>query len=628
MKATTTKKNSVKRSLAGILATVALATAFVPTFAANGGFANNGITASAAYIEMQTAERDKIDAYLKSLNEVNDLTNLLVVNDSTQQTTQQELIRDDNGNVYSIYKKRKLDSDGKNAVENLDTTMFGISRELQNTIYPGALLVADADMITGSPETIQIQRRNVNVCIAGSKMKEGKKLYVDVNPTRASYVEQGTADILADLKEGADFVADTKTKIEKVESESQIKAKMNFSQTLWGELKINAETNYQTKQQAVVLDLNQIFYTESIDNIASSDLFADSVTLDQVKAAVQDRPTAYVSSVNYGKRIIAMIQTDDMSFDLKAAVSGSGVGKKVTLDAEAEYSNKLAKCTVKLIVLGGSSENSGKFITTDMTKLLEVAAASTKYDGYAAPISFSTCNSYNGKLLTKNYTCDAWDTVIAPVRSAVKTKICFGGISNTAAMHSKTVNIYGKRIKGVDEKGNYVYGDEEKLYTKTVYADGVIDWTLNADVDFGSVRVEFLHDADKISNGTHLLGVPFETNGGISAPIKQNIYLKNLLADPDKTGVIDTLYIGAVNVGTNVGGITIRRSDNQEDSEYSRGADLAFNLKYGLHLAKHPDDAIYAHDMVYQPQIGYATLSLKGENSLARLSRMIVINNY
>ena len=55
---------------------------------------------------------------------------------------------DDNGNVYSIYKKRKLDSDGKNAVENLDTTMFGISRELQNTIYPGALLVADADMIT------------------------------------------------------------------------------------------------------------------------------------------------------------------------------------------------------------------------------------------------------------------------------------------------------------------------------------------------------------------------------------------------------------------------------------------------------------------------------------------------
>ena len=137
-----------------------------------------------------------------------------------------------------------------------------------------------------------------------------------------------------------------------------------------------------------------------------------------------------------------------------------------------------------------------------------------------------------------------------------------------------------------------------------------------------------LHNADDISKESSIRIGNFKINGGISAPFKQNIYLKNLLADPDKTGVIDTLYIGAVNVGTNVGGITIRRSDNQEDSEYSRGADLAFNLKYGLHLAKHPDDAIYAHDMVYQPQIGYATLSLKGENSLAMLSRMIVINNY
>ena len=57
----------------------------------------------------------------------------------------------------------------------------------------------------------------------------------------------------------------------------------------------------------------------------------------------------------------------------------------------------------------------------------------------------------------------------------------------------------------LDEKGNYVYGDEEKLYTKTVYADGVIDWTLNADVDFGSVRVEFLHNADDISTESSIL---------------------------------------------------------------------------------------------------------------------------
>ena len=633
MKATITKKNSAKRTLAGVLAAIALATAAVPT-AVQAGIMIPGITASAAYVINTTEERDLINKYLEKVNVSTELKKLLNVN---AQTDQQSSVRMYTGKDGSTYLIRKIKQDNS---DKLTTTAFGIDPALSNTIYPGSLLIADQDMLTGSPETVCINRRPMEITVGGAKMKDGCKPTAEIDPSKYSSAEAGLGNILNNLQENADFTANTVCNLEQIESEEQIKAKLNLSESLWGELKVSAEADYQTKQQAVVLDMKQTFFTVSTNNLHSSDLLADDVTLKDVQNALRDengndRPAAYVSSVNYGKRVIACIQTDDMSFDLKEAVEASGAAGKVKGELTAEQSRKLSSCRVKLIVLGGSSENSGSYITTGIDELLNAVKVKTKYDGYAAPISFATSDAFSGKLLTKNYTSDAWETVITPIHTALKTQLAFGGISAQPAIHSKTINIYGKKITDIDAKGNYVTGDEELLLSKTAYADGTFDWTLGADVDFGSVRIEFLHDADKISNGTHMWGIPFEVNGGISAPIKQCIYLKNLIADTNKTGDIDTLCIGATDIGNQVGGITIKRSDGQSDSEYSRGAYLDFNLKYGLHLTKNPDDAIYAYDAFYKPQVGYASVKMKAKGSsmtditnAAASGKIIVVNNY
>ena len=110
-----------------------------------------------------------------------------------------------------------------------------------------------------------------------------------------------------------------------------------------------------------------------------------------------------VSSVDYGKRIVACIQTDDMSFDLKAAVKASGLGGQVEGNAEAEYHSKLSKCKVNVFILGGSSEASGRFMTTNMDDLLKKASESTKYDGYVKPISYTTRYAKSGRIARTNY---------------------------------------------------------------------------------------------------------------------------------------------------------------------------------------------------------------------------------
>jgi len=630
MKATITKKNSVKRTLAGILATIALATAIIPT-AASTGFFGNDITASAMFLENRTDERKAIDKYLEELSNSNSLSTLLNINASTNQATKSQIFRDKEGNVYSIYRTRK----GANGVETTSMDSFGIDSSLRNVFYPGSLLVADEGMLTGAPTTVKLQRRETEVTISDAKMAPGCDSCVRVNPTRYSGVQNNVAKLIDNIRTDEDFPAQAVTYIEQVESEQQIKAQLNLSEKLWGDLKISASADYQNKTQTVILDSRQKFFTLSADNnISSADLFSDDVTLDDVKEAMRDKngnvcSAAYVSSVDYGKRVLACIQTDDMSFELKSKVETAFAGEKVKGDLSVEDKEKLSKCSVKLIVIGGASGKAGEYIKAgaNMTELLNAISSNTKYDGNAAPISFSICDAFSGTPLTKNYTGDAWETVISPVRSAVKTTLCFGGIDKNNAIHSKTINIYGKKIKDVDENGNYVYGDEEKLFTKTAYADGTIDWTLGADVDFGSVRIEFLHDAEKIDNGKVLFGLNIVPNGGISAPFKQCIYLKNLVADTEKTGDIDKLVIGATDIGTKVGNITIMRSDDQAASESSTGLHMELGPR-GLSVDG-TYDAKNAKDMLYQPQIGFAAVQKKlGNYGVNYIDKIVKINNY
>jgi thiol-activated cytolysin len=506
MKATTTKKNSVKRSLAGILATVALATAFVPTFAANGGFANNGITASAAYLSPKSENRDEIEAYFKSL----DYDEEAVLNASvlSGDKTRDIIVRGANGSVQVLHQERVQDED------SFDT--FSVMNSATNVIYPGSLLVADRYLLAGNPTPIDLNRNDIKISISNANSAKGSGVSTTVNPTNAADVYDGIKSLKDNFQAGTDFPAQISTRIEKVESSNQIKAKLHLSQKVWGELQVDAEALYKNETQAVMVDISQVFYTVTANKCKAADLFADDVTVEDVMEEIDDdNPAVMVSSVDYGRKIIACIQTNDTSFDLKAAVEGSGLGGKIEGKAEAEYNSKLSKCTVKVFVLGGSSKKGGEFFTMKIDELLKIAGETTGYDGYAMPINYSTRFAKSGRVATSNYLGDKWRTVTSknltaetPMSFSIsKQCISVDGAPKNEVIDKGSADIYGRRIIGINADGSYIKSEMQLIKHLELDYETKDKFNLPADVILDSVKVVFDYEGpDKYvaSNVTHV----------------------------------------------------------------------------------------------------------------------------
>lgn len=442
---------------------------------------DNSFQKYGAYIGEHTEEKDKIDNYFDSLDY--DESTLFLSHMETDGLTKTSLVKNSDGTTYLVQKRR--------TTEHLTPSSFGVSNADVNVIYPGALLAVDENLVTGNPTPLVFNRNNIKIGIADANVRDNMSVTTTVDPTRFSGVYDGINEIKQRFRADTDFAAQTTAKIEKVESSEQIKAKMNFSQEMWGSLKISAESDYQTKQQAVVVDISQVFYTVNADLATSADLFADSVTVEDVKKQITSQtPAVMVSSVDYGKRIVAYIQTDDMNFDLKAAVEASGLGGKVSGDAEAEYHSKLSQCKVRVYVLGGSSSNSGKFITTNMDDLLKIASESTGYDGYVKPVSYTTRYAKSGRIATTNYYGDTWETDATVVRQATDLKISADPSLHMTDWNKGVIQIYGKRIKSIDKNGRIEAGAEELIDTITIDYAGKINANIPGDVLLESVKIK------------------------------------------------------------------------------------------------------------------------------------------
>ena len=495
MKATaTTRKHSAKRTFAGILATLSLAAVTIPT-AAQAGMLTPCITASAAYLSTKTENRDAIDAYFKSLEY--DESAVLAANLATQEQTRDVIVRGANGNYMVMHQTRAQDT------ECFDT--FSVMNSMTDIIYPGSLLVADRYLLAGNPTPIEIARNPLKITIANANTTKGTGVSTTVNPTKASDVYDGIKKLRDDFAEGTDFPAQISARIEKIESAEQIKAKMHLSQKVWGEMNLDVEAVNNHKKQACMVDISQVFYTVTADKCKGADLFADDVTVDDVAYEIDDdNPAVMVSSVDYGRKIIACIQTDDTSFDLKTSLEASGLGGKLAGKAEAEYSKQLSDCSVKVFILGGSSSKGGQFLTLSIDQLLKIAGETTGYEGYAMPISYSTRFAKSGRVAQSNYLGDKWINEVTESRTAKKVNFTTARFGDD--LTSATVKIYGKKILGINDYGRFIPSEEVLLDEITLdhatQTEGIS--SIDGDVLLDTVRFVFSYEGEnhkELENG-------------------------------------------------------------------------------------------------------------------------------
>lgn len=481
----TVKKNSAKRTLAGILATASLAAVTLPTAAVM----MPGLTAH-AYATAWSESKDEIDEYFEDQFKFDKSTYFTrSVEDETKSKTQ--MVQNADGSISLVRKEQIPD--------NTTFRSFGVANADSNIIYPGAMLKADRDLVTGNPTPIRLGRRDVNICVPRAKMKDGCKSFSTVNPGSASVVNDAiSADLVGKFRDDADCAAQVTTKIEKVESDEQIKAKMNFSNEMWANLKVSSSADYHKNQQSVVVDISQVFYTVAADVQTSADLFPDEMPLSRIRKYITpDSPAVVVSSVDYGKRVVACIQTNDMSFDLKASVSASGLGGKVKGDAEGSYDTKLKNCTVNLFVAGGSSESAGKYFKDiSIDKLLETAASQTKYDGYAVPVSYTTRWAHDGSVATAAYHGYEWQTVTT--KQLAKNQPVTVKFDQIDRENIKTLNVkvFGRKIQSIDNNNAFILGEEEQIADYTRNCNGSLYFDLDASIAKDTVRFVFDYTGD------------------------------------------------------------------------------------------------------------------------------------
>lgn len=450
------KNTKLAKAIAAVLASLSV----MSTFAGLSASAETGFTAvstGAGALCSLCSLGSPIDNYIKSLNYGHDA--VFAQDLQSQNSTQKAWQMAENGDCFLFNKVKK----GASQKSFADFSVMGSDASI---IYPGALLRADSGLVTGNPAPIQqLKRASTMLTISGASMKAGCDRSIKVVPDGAGSIQNTLSVIENNFSDDIDFAAQSDVKIEKIESEQDMKMKMNFSQSMWGSLNIDFEAAQQKKSQIAMVDVNQIYYTVSLgSDFVGDSLFADDETLENVKQQISnENPAVVVDSVSYGRRLCACIETDDTSFDLKAAIKASGAGDKVSGGIEGEYHDKLAKCKVTVWVYGGTSSDAGKFMTMSFDEFLKAASETTGYKrGGALPVSYTTRHITDGTRAQTVYTGDVWSTQICETKKATPFNFKVSGI-DYRNLKNATVKIYGRKMTGINEHGRYEIGDLELI---------------------------------------------------------------------------------------------------------------------------------------------------------------------
>lgn len=246
------------------------------------------------------------------------------------------------------YSESKIEQDSLNGESYYlikDYIMLGkhsLTDSTNNAIYPGAILKGDS-LFKGDYTVIPIERTAINLM---SNQSNGKTKTV-INPNYSNVTKT--------LNEYADeYLGDVSKEWKHQMIETSTSQELNLSLGLGTEefnVGIGANSKKKLSQMAVVY--TQIYYTVSAEPKNSAfDYFAKGVDL----KVLGGYEPAYVSSVDYGRKIILVISSDLSQEELSAKVSGMISGVPVNAGIESIVTN--GEMTEEIYVYGGEDGSS------------------------------------------------------------------------------------------------------------------------------------------------------------------------------------------------------------------------------------------------------------------------------
>ncbi len=307
------------------------------------------------------ADNESLNEYLKGLKYNPDkvLTNTTHYNEDDQTTSH---LNEDG--TFTVVEKVK-----KN-IENLSTTFPIITNSKE--VYPGAVIKADQDFLENNPNEIKLDRAPMNVYVDLPGLGTGHNVINVEKPSFYSMngavndmvnyfvdnIDESVYSVPAtNLYSFNDTAATTLYNETYAKSMNQLQAKfgMGFKE-LGVPLGIDFEALAAGEKQSYIINLNQIYYTASVEEPRNpAGFFTDDVTAEMMEdeGVDSDVPPMYISEVNYGRSIYINFQTDSKTKDFKAAIQAAIKG--VDIDANAEFKQILENTEIHAVVLGGGA---------------------------------------------------------------------------------------------------------------------------------------------------------------------------------------------------------------------------------------------------------------------------------
>lgn len=411
-------------------------------------------------------ENQAIDKYIWNLDY--DYRTLLTVPGINETTTIPKKNKKDKSVIICTQKKQEITNQVK------DVAILSPS---SGTIFPGALVIGNNQLAQGTPQAISVKRRAIEIA-TDLPNSDSKTI---PQPSYAS-VKEGVDEIVDQWltqreKTGNDHVARLSYSVTKAYSKGQLATKLGI-RTEWAgnEIKSQLEVKNSQSQSVTVALFKQIFYTATY-NIPDnpSALFADTVTLDDLKNRIDNnRPPAYVKSVDYGRIIMVRMTTDssetetDLENTLKMV---TGQGTKFSAEMESHYKKISENSSFDVIILGGGAKLSAQVFNganeIEQIKPLISAGIQLSKNNPGYPISYTVNYLKDNSLAVMNLTSTYYET------ECVEYYDGFVKVHNdSACVGNFQINWTETDDDGRQVPKSYNSGDKNKGFTYTLHLPG------------------------------------------------------------------------------------------------------------------------------------------------------------
>ncbi len=253
---------------------------------------------------------------------------------------------------------------------------------IKNTVYPGAVLLANRALIDNTPTVPAFSRAPMCFHIDLPGLGKSGAFTID-NPTQSALetkIDEKFTEWCDKYSDKYKINAAIKYKDAMAYSEKQLSAALHLNyQSAAVDLGIDFKAIEQGKKSVLVCEYEQIFYTVKCDKPEfPAQFFADTVTWEdlQAKGIGNKVPPAYVHSVSYGRRIFVKLETRSTSSKVEAALRAA-MDDHFNIDANAEYKSILENTSMSVIVLGGGVQYASKLIQAkDLKEVRNILARS------------------------------------------------------------------------------------------------------------------------------------------------------------------------------------------------------------------------------------------------------------